>query len=262
MSTLEVLVAGESWIKHTIHMKGFDQFHSTEYQEGAGVFLECLNRAGHAVTYVRGHEISARFPRSAEELDAFDVVVLSDIGSNSFLLPDETFLRSEKSPNRLGLVADYVGRGGGLVMIGGYLSFTGIDGKARYGMSPLADVLPVTMLPHDDRIEMSDGLKVEVCDPTHPVLGGTPAEWPPLLGYNRLIPKPDAAVVARTGDDPMLVVGEYGQGRAVAFASDLAPHWAPPEFMQWRHYPALWISILSWAAQPGPRSVERPGEAT
>ncbi|WP_308194468.1 glutamine amidotransferase, partial [Pseudonocardia kujensis] len=33
---LRVLVAGESWIKHTIHMKGFDQFHSTEYEEGAG----------------------------------------------------------------------------------------------------------------------------------------------------------------------------------------------------------------------------------
>lgn len=262
MSSLEVLVAGESWIKHTIHMKGFDQFHSTEYEEGAGVFLECLRRAGHAVTYVRGHEISGRFPRSSETLDTFDVVVLSDIGSNSFLLPDETFLRSERSPNRLGLLADYVGRGGGLVMIGGYLSFTGIDGKARYGMSPLADVLPVTMLPHDDRIEMSDGVKVEVCEPAHPVLGGTPAEWPPLLGYNRLIPKPTAAVVARTGDDPILVVGEYGRGRAVAFASDLAPHWAPPEFLRWQHYPALWTSILSWAGQGTSRSVERSGVTT
>ncbi|RTL66001.1 MAG: cytoplasmic protein, partial [Pseudonocardiaceae bacterium] len=28
-SPLRVLVAGESWIKHTIHMKGFDQFHNT-----------------------------------------------------------------------------------------------------------------------------------------------------------------------------------------------------------------------------------------
>ncbi|MEK6438211.1 glutamine amidotransferase [Pseudonocardia sp. T1-2H] len=248
-SQLNVLVAGESWIKHTIHMKGFDQFHTTEYEEGAGAFLECLAAAGHAVTYVRGHEISSRFPRSPEELDAFDVIVISDIGSNSFLLPDETFLRSEKSPNRLGLVADYVGRGGGLVMIGGYLSFTGIDGKARYGMTPLADVLPVAMLPHDDRIEMSDGLKVDVVEPGHPILGGTPAAWPPLLGYNRVLPKPGSVVVARTGDDPMLVTGEYGEGRAVAFASDLAPHWAPPEFVEWVHYPALWGSILSWAAQ-------------
>ena len=36
---LRVLVVGESWIKHTVHLKGFDQFHTTEYEEGAGVFL-------------------------------------------------------------------------------------------------------------------------------------------------------------------------------------------------------------------------------
>ncbi|MCW0216441.1 MAG: glutamine amidotransferase [Pseudonocardia sp.] len=248
-NALRVLVAGESWIKHTIHMKGFDQFHSTEYEEGAGVFLAALDRAGFAVTYVRGHEISARFPSTADELDEFDVVVLSDIGSNSFLLPDETFLRSERSPNKLTVLGDYVGRGGGLVMIGGYLSFTGIDGKARYGMSPLADVLPVGMLPHDDRIERSEGVDPEVVEPGHAVLGGTPAQWPTLLGYNRVTAKPDATVVARTGEDPLLVVGGYGAGRTVAFTSDLAPHWAPPEFVQWPHYAALWTSILSWAAR-------------
>ncbi len=246
MSALKVLVAGESWIKHTIHMKGFDQFHSTEYEEGAGVFLDAVVRAGHELTYVRGHEISSKFPKSAEELDNFDVVVISDIGSNSFLLPDETFLRSECSPNRLQLLADFVRRGGGLVMVGGYLSFTGIDGKARYGMTPLADVLPVTMLTHDDRVERSEGVKVDVCDLSHPVLGGTPADWPPLLGYNRLIAKPDASVVARVDDDPVLVVGTWGEGRATAFASDLAPHWASPEFVNWAHYGRLWDAILSW----------------
>lgn len=248
-SPLKVLFVGESWVKHTIHMKGFDQFHSTEYEEGAGFFLGCLDDAGIDVTYIRGHEISLRFPRSPEEMDEFDVVVISDIGSNSFLLPDETFLRSEKSPNRLGLVADYVERGGGLVMIGGYLSFTGIDGKGRFGMSPLADPLPVTMLPYDDRVERSEGAEVEVCQPDHPVLGGTPPEWPHLLGYNKLIAKPGATVVAQVGMDPMLVVGEYGAGRTVAFASDLAPHWAPKEFLQWDHYGDLWTSILSWTAQ-------------
>ncbi|RTL62525.1 MAG: cytoplasmic protein, partial [Pseudonocardiaceae bacterium] len=35
---------------------------------------------------------------------------------------------------------------------------------------------------------------------------------------------------------------------SVAFTSDLAPHWAPPEFVEWEHYAALWLSILSWAA--------------
>jgi uncharacterized membrane protein len=247
MTAMNILFAGESWIKHTIHMKGFDQFHSTEYEEGASVFLRHMADAGHTVTYIRGHEISSRFPRSAEQLSAFDVVIISDIGSNSFLLPDETFLRSEKAPNRLRLIADFVQAGGGLVMIGGYLSFSGIDGKARFGMSPLADVLPVTMLPYDDRVEMPEGLDVEIVEPSHPVLGDTPENWPQLLGYNRLVVKPDATVVARFGSDPILVVGRHGEGRAVAFASDLAPHWAPPEFLEWPHYAILWNAIVVWA---------------
>ncbi|WP_110207117.1 glutamine amidotransferase [Nocardioides daejeonensis] len=248
-SSLKVLFVGESWIKHVIHMKGFDQFHSTEYEEGAQVFLDCLADAGHEVTYVRGHEISMRFPRSAQELDEFDVVVISDIGSNSFLLPDETFLRGQESPNRLELVADFVRGGGGLVKIGGYLSFTGIDGKARFGRTPLAAVLPVTMLDHDDRVEKPEGVDVTVCLPEHPVLGDTPSEWPRLLGYNQLIAKTDATTVAMVGDDPMLVTGEFGSGRSVAFASDLAPHWAPQAFLDWAHYAGLWNSILAWAAQ-------------
>ncbi len=247
MTAMNILFAGESWIKHTIHMKGFDQFHSTEYEEGASVFLRHMEDAGHNLTYIRGHEISSRFPRSPEQLNAFDLVIISDIGSNSFLLPDETFLRSEKSPNRLRLVADFVQAGGGLVMIGGYLSFSGIDGKARFGMSPLADVLPVTMLPYDDRVEMPEGLDVEIVERTHPILGGTPPNWPQLLGYNRLAAKPDTTVVARFGSDPILVAGQHGQGRAVAFASDLAPHWAPPEFLEWPHYANLWNAIVVWA---------------
>lgn len=243
-----VLVVGESWIKHTIHMKGFDQFHNTEFEEGAGVFLESLVDNGFQVTYLRAHEISARFPSSAEQLDEYDVVVLSDVGSNSFLLTDDTFLRSQRGPNRLVLLSDFVRRGGGLLMVGGYMSFTGIDGRARFGMSPLAEVLPVSMLDHDDRIEKPEGVEASFDAPHHPVLGGTPAEWPALLGYNRVLPKAGSTVIARAGDDPLLVVGTAGAGRSVAFTSDLAPHWAPPEFLAWKHYGQLWSGIIDWAA--------------
>ncbi len=113
-------------------MKGFDQFHSTEYEEGAGVFLREMAAIGHEITYVRAHEVGLRFPTTIEELEKYDAVVISDIGANSFLLTDDVFLRSEKSVNRLELIADYVRRGGGLVMIGGYLTFSGIDAKGRW----------------------------------------------------------------------------------------------------------------------------------
>ncbi len=245
---LRVLVVGESWIKHTVHLKGFDQFHTTEYEEGAGVFLSALDNAGFDVTYIRAHEVSRRFPKTRADLDSFNVVILSDIGSNSFLLCDETFLRSERTVNRLELIADFVNDGGGLLMIGGYMSFSGIDGRARYQATPLSRVLPVTMLDRDDRVETPQGLLASFTNPTHAALGGTPPAWPHLLGYNQLIPKPDATVIAACGKDPLLVVSAIGRGRSVAFASDVAPHWAPQEFMSWPHYATLWASIVRWAA--------------
>ncbi|UMB68315.1 glutamine amidotransferase [Mycobacterium paraterrae] len=245
---LSALVVGESWIKHTTHMKGFDHFHSTEYEEGAGEFLEAVSSGGIDVTYIRGHEVSSRFPTSLERLEDYDVVVISDVGANTFLLTDDTFLRSKPTVNRLSLIADYVQRGGGLLMVGGYLSFTGIDGRARYGMSPLADVLPVELLAFDDRIEVPEGAVAEFDVPDHDALGETPPRWPALLGYNRVVAKPDAQVIARYRDDPLLVVGTHGAGRVSAFTSDLAPHWAPPEFLDWEHYQALWVSLLTWTS--------------
>jgi len=244
---VKVLVAGESWVKHTVHMKGFDHFHSTEYEEGGTVFIESLTRAGIEVEYVRAHEISGRFPRDREALSEYDAVIISDVGANSFLLSDETFLRSEVTTNRLAEIAAYVESGGGLVMVGGYLSFTGIDGRARYAESPLAEVLPVEMLDHDDRVEVPQGIVPEVAAAGHAALGRVSDEWPRLLGYNRLRAKEDATVVATVGADPLLVVSEFGRGRTAAFASDCAPHWAPPEFVEWPEYAELWSSIILWA---------------
>ena len=74
------------------------------------------------------------------------------------------------------------------------------------------------------------------------------ARWPALLGYNRLTAKTGADVVALVGDDPLIVAGTHGKGRAVAFASDCGPHWAPPAFVNWKGYARLWPQIAAWAA--------------
>jgi len=245
----KILFVGESWIRHITHIKGFDQFTSVEYQEGAAVFLACLDKGGFDVTYIRAHEVSAKFPTTLEALAVFDTIVLSDIGSNSFLLTDETFLRSAPTVNRLQLIADFVAAGGGLVKVGGYMSFSGIDGRARYGMTPLAPVLPVEILPYDDRIEAPQGMTPEVAMPSHAAIGAAGASWPDLLGYNRTIAKPGSEIIATVGGDPLLAVGSHGRGRVAAFMSDLAPHWAPPGFLEWQHYPTLWTSLMHWASR-------------
>ena len=49
-------------------------------------------------------------------------------------------------------------------MVGGYLTFQGIDGKARYAGSPVEAALPVTLLPVDDRVERPAGVVPVVRD--------------------------------------------------------------------------------------------------
>ena len=169
-----VLVVGESWFTYTVHQKGFDAFHTSEYTEGGGVFLDALRSRGHEVTYVPSHEIPTRVPATADGFDAYDVVVISDVGANSFQLPPETFNRSAPAPDRSELVRDFVERGGGVLMIGGYLTFSGIDARARWGRTPLAAALPVTMLDRDDRVELPAGAVPEVVG-EHAVVGRTRA---------------------------------------------------------------------------------------
>ncbi len=242
----KVLLAGESWLTHSIHIKGFDSFTTSEYVEGAGKLIESLQSDGNEVVFLPNHVAPAQFPGTTEELARYDVIILSDIGTNSLLLHPNTFMRSESRPNRLSLLAQYVREGGGLAMIGGYLSFSGIEGKAGYPRSELAEVLPVTMREGDDRREAPQGVQVELIEPAHPAVEGLPAAWPRFLGYNLLRPRAGATVIARCGEDVFLAAGQYGKGRSLAFASDCGPHWGPPQFVAWEYYPALWRGFVRW----------------
>ncbi|MCC5974231.1 MAG: cytoplasmic protein [Rubellimicrobium sp.] len=247
MPAPKVLFAGESWTIHSIHQKGFDSFTTTEYAEGGDYLKRALTAAGWEIDYQPAHVAARSFPATVEALAAYDCVILSDIGANTLLLHPETFFRSTPLPNRLAALRDYVAGGGGLVMVGGYLTFQGIDAKGQYAGSPVEEALPVTLSRHDDRAENPAGITPRVTMADHPIVAGLPADWPALLGYNRIAAKPGADVVAMVGDDPLIVAGTHGKGRAVAFASDCGPHWAPPPFVDWAGYDPLWGGIVDWA---------------
>ena len=53
---------------------------------------------------------------------------------------------------------------------------------------------------------------------------------------------------AAVDTDPLIVAGNHGAGRSVAFASDCGPHWAPPPFVEWSGYARLWQQLVGWAA--------------
>jgi Uncharacterized membrane protein len=243
---MKLLLAGESWFKHTIHLKGIDSFTTSEYEEGVKWLREAFTAAGHEFDYIPGHLVAEHFPDRMADLRQYDAVIISDIGAKSFLLRSDTFVRSDITVNRLQLLHDYVEQGGGLLMIGGYMTFQGIEAKGNYHGTPIERCLPVAMLPYDDRREVPEGVVPTVKLPDHEILRGLPREWPAFLGYNRLIAKEGADVLLEADGDPFLAVHEYGKGRAAAFASDCSPHWAPPAFINWDGYGKLWNQLVSW----------------
>lgn len=247
-SARKVLIAGESWTVHSIHQKGFDSFTTTEYSEGVHWLRSALQDGGWDVDYQPAHVAARDFPADAAALSSYDSVILSDIGANTLLLHPDTFAKSAVLPNRLHAIRDYVAGGGGFVMVGGYLTFQGIDAKAQYAGTAIEDTLPVTLQVTDDRVECPQGVTPAVSNPDHPVVAGLGASWPQLLGYNRLQVKPGAQLVARVGDDPLIAAWGFGEGRNVAFASDCGPHWAPDPFVNWSGYGRLWQQIVAWSA--------------
>jgi uncharacterized membrane protein len=251
--TKKVLLVGESWISSATHYKGFDQFGSVTFHLGAEPLVKALKGSEFELTYMPAHEAVERFPYEMDGLDAYDVVILSDIGANSLLLPPEVWLHSRTVPNRLRLIKAWVEKGGGLLMVGGYFSFQGIDGKARWRRTPVEDTLPVTCLPYDDRVEMPEGAIASIVNAEHPVMAGLSGEWPPLLGVNEVELRDGAEVLATLPEDqgghPLLVLGSFGKGRTAAWTSDIGPHWLSPAFCAWDGYGKLWKNILGWLSE-------------
>lgn len=245
-----ILIAGESWITESTHIKGVDEFTAHSYTEGVAQLRRALEGGGHEVVHLPGHLVPTHFPESSEQLSEYDLVVLSDIGVNSLQLAPGVFERSVPGRDRVAELAAWVRGGGSLLMIGGYLSFSGWQGRAGYARTAIEEVLPVDLLVGDDRVERPAGSVAEVVEGGHPALGGANAPWPGLLGYNRTTPTPGATVLVRIDGDPLVVVGEAGSGRTAVFTSDCSPHWAPPGFCEtWPGYDQLFQGLASWLVE-------------
>jgi uncharacterized membrane protein len=237
-----VLLIGESWFTHLMEVKGFDSFTVSGYEVGTESIEAALTSAGHEFRHLPAHLVDAGWPDLAD----VDVVLVSDVGANTFLLGQATFQGGRPQPNKLAELAGFVRSGGGLGMIGGYLSFSGIGARAQYAGTPLADVLPVEIARTDDRVEVPEGIDpVRVAD--HPALGGATVLGP-LLGYNQVRPYAGATVLARCGNDPLVAIRRVGAGRSFAYTSDCGPHWASRDYAGSPEYGLLWNGLVSWAA--------------
>ena len=162
----------------------------------------------------------------------YKAIIISDYPADNF------------SAEQLSSLMVKIKNGTGLLMIGGWESFTGLDG--RYNETPLKDILPVVMADSDDRVNHSGPCLVEM-NCAHEIVAGLPFEsdTPAIGGFNEFEVKPDGIIILSSRrftasyngslfkfsagqSSPLLVAGSFGDGRTAAFASDVAPHWVGP----------------------------------
>jgi uncharacterized membrane protein len=230
--------------------KGADVFNYGRWLKDA---LESTGR--HEVSSIPTWEFYRLPPGRWEAiLDEYDAIVFSDVEAKNFQLDPSFFDRAKfgrkplSFPDRVRLTCEALRAGTHMIFCGGWLSFTGELGKGGWGRTQLREILPVECLDHDDLRESTEGFGAEAVEPDHPIFAGIDlATLPPILGYNIVRPREGCRVLARWsgGDDPMLVAGQFGAGRVLAYTSDPAPHWGC-NFVYWEQYDRFWSNALGW----------------
>jgi len=214
--------------------------------------IDALEEGDIEVHHMTSEVAISEFPRTVEGLSEYDALILSDIECEvlalyPFWIPGTELPRT----NRLKAIREYTRQGGGLLMVGGWTSFSGRFGHGGYYDTPVEEALPVTCLKGvDDRVETPEGVHVNIKDSNHPILSGIPwDECPVFEGFNRIFPKDESSVLATIGEgedeNPLVVVWEFGEGRAMAFSTDCSPHWAA-FFQPWEYYGQFWRQAIRW----------------
>lgn len=90
------------------------------------------------VTYMPTWEAYSRFPKRLEDLLNYDVLILSDVEYDCIIYYPEFYTPSKYGehivmPNRVANIREFVRKGRGLAMLGGWQSFAGKYGHARRG---------------------------------------------------------------------------------------------------------------------------------
>lgn len=215
---------------------------------------EALESDGrHRVTSVPTWEFYQLPPGEWERiLDTYDVVIFSDVEAKNFQLSPAFFDRSNFGkepltfPDRVRLTVEAAEAGTHMMFLGGWLSFNGETGKGGWGRTRLKEILPCTCLDIEDLRESTEGFVPQPASGREIFAGVDLATIPPILGYNIVHPREGCDVILRWPEgDPAVAVGQFGEGRVLAYTSDPAPHWGC-NFVYWEGYGRFWLAALDW----------------
>lgn len=246
---IKVFYCGDQVILVTTYIKGMNSWTDGVVHDEGGHLIEALNKDPDIdLTYMPTSKAQRDFPMP-DEILKYDVVLFSDIGTDTIIMYEDRFLHCPMGKDRLGGLKKFVENGGGLAGVGGWMSFGGMFGMAKWHNTSLEEVLPVTCYPYDDRVELSEGMTPSIVDENHPFFKGVDFKNAPVLfsGYNEVKIKSDAKLLAEYNGDPIIVSGTYGKGRTMVLASDPAPHWGRG-MVEWDDYSKFWINVVKWLA--------------
>jgi hypothetical protein len=171
--------------------------------------------------------------------------------------------------SELAAIAEATRAGVGFIHTGGQASFHGGDGRgAQLDVTPLTEVLPVTMRPHEGVWDLIPS--TVAADGLHPIFD-LPLEEMPFQGYSRTSARAGTVTHWRIGDHPLLVTGQSGAGRTAIFTGyltkplrmfrvgegldwedplDVEPHWARADIRAygpyWPGLRELCLALLAW----------------
>ncbi len=231
-----------------------------------------------------GDELAGGFPRSREELFEYRGLILGSVEASAF------------TPEQMRMIADFVDRrGGGLLVLGGAHSL-GEGGYAGTALDPLLPLVPAGSASAESPEQAyfaqlrigptesgarhpvlpfgaaDDG---EAAEPTSAGVGALAAarrpvvSWddlPPLTTVNRLGEARAGATVLLTGDDvdrpgsqqPVLAYQRYGAGLSVVLSVHDTWLWQMHGDipLEDRTHETFWRQLLRWLVQDAPHSLE------
>ncbi len=250
---IKVLYAGDTQVNLETSMKGIDSWSFAYYSDSARYLRNALMASKDIeCVHIPGSHAISDIPSTVEDLNQYDCVILSDLGYNNIVLQPGNIqpFRMPMGPDRVSALYNYVNNGGGFMMIGGWLSFSGLEGKGLYGGTKIEEIMPVNCEPRgvDDRMEVTEGFSMKLDKPDHPILKGLSWDTPYMyMGYNKTNLKLGSELIASYNGDPLIATCSYGKGRSIVFTTDVGPHWAG-NFLEWPDYNEFWQRMVRWCA--------------